>query len=68
MNDEIEQDQDVDTSEPEKQQDLPDQVEADSAAASDDEDGFSHDDNTGEVIGRRNPDLPTENLTVPPTN
>lgn len=34
----------------------------------DDEDSLRHVDNEGEVIGRRNDDLPTENLTTPPTN
>lgn len=34
----------------------------------DDSDSLRHVDNEGEVIGRINPEIPRENLTVPPTN
>lgn len=37
-------------------------------AEDDEENSLRHVEEGGEVIGRQNPDLPTENLTTPPTN
>lgn len=47
---------DVDTSEPQEVEDGPQN------------DSSSDDSEKGEVVGRRNPDLPTENLTTPPAS
>lgn len=37
-------------------------------AEEDEDNSLRHVDNAGAVIGRRNPDLPTENLSVPDAN
>jgi hypothetical protein len=37
-------------------------------AEDDEENSLRHVDDEGAVIGRRNPELPTENLTTPPAN
>lgn len=64
-------DDDVDTSEPDQVDESPDELQADVPEGSpadvealgDSE--MKHADDSGSVIGRRNPDLETENLSVP---